>query len=113
MAHVVAFETFRQPVPIGLELDHLVCDNRPCIDWWHVEPVTHRENVLRSLTVPSAHNARKTRCKHGHSLSGQNLHVYLRPNGVMERVCLICQRARGLGWRAPKTPVEEVMIATE
>lgn len=47
MAHVVTFEAVRGPVPEGLVLDHLICDNRACNDEWHVEPATHRENILR------------------------------------------------------------------
>jgi len=45
-AHVLLFELHLGPVPSGLELDH-VCRNRTCVNPEHLEPVTHRENLLR------------------------------------------------------------------
>src|SRR5687767_10789272 len=45
-AHRVAFEIFRGPIPDGLELDHL-CRVKACVNPWHLEPVTHAENMLR------------------------------------------------------------------
>jgi hypothetical protein len=35
------------PVPEGLELDHL-CENPPCCNPAHLEPVTHAENNRRA-----------------------------------------------------------------
>lgn len=103
-AHRVAYEAFRAPIPAGLELDHVVCDNPSCIDWWHTEPSTGLANILRGVTSAGAVNARKTRCKYGHPFAGENLYLRTRRNGVTERICLTCQRARGRGWRAPKAP---------
>ena len=45
--HILAYEMVRGPVPEGLELDHL-CNNPPCCHPWHLEPVTHAENLRRS-----------------------------------------------------------------
>lgn len=72
-AHEVAYELLRGIIPDGLEPDH-VCKNTRCINPDHLEPVTHRENVLRG-TSPMAINARKTHCGRGHELSGRNLGV--------------------------------------
>lgn len=44
--HRVAYEAFRGPIPVGLELDHLCC-NRDCYNPTHLEAVTHAENVRR------------------------------------------------------------------
>lgn len=44
--HVVAYELWVGPVPSGLELDHL-CNNPPCCEPKHLEPVTHEENMRR------------------------------------------------------------------
>lgn len=66
MAHRVSYELFVGPIPDGLELDHL-CRVRHCINPAHLEPVTHRENVLRGDGW-SGINARRTHCLHGHSL---------------------------------------------
>lgn len=46
-AHRVAYELSVGPVPDGMELDHL-CGNRGCVNPGHLEPVTRRENVMRS-----------------------------------------------------------------
>jgi hypothetical protein len=39
---------FRGEIPEGLVLDHVVCDNPRCVNPWHVEPRTQRENLIRS-----------------------------------------------------------------
>lgn len=46
-AHRYGFELFRGPIPEGLVLDHL-CENPPCVNPWHLEPVTHQENIRRA-----------------------------------------------------------------
>ena len=87
VAHRVAYELSVGPVPAGMELDHL-CRNRGCVNPAHLEPVTRRENVMRSDSF-AAVNAAKTHCPNGHPYSGGNLHV--RPNG--DRRCRTCVKA--------------------
>lgn len=66
------------------QLDHL-CRNRPCVNPFHLEPVTHAENIRRA--GPPRKEA-KTHCKNGHSYSGDNLYLY--PDG--RRECAICRK---------------------
>jgi hypothetical protein len=66
-----AYELLVGPIPKGLTIDHL-CRNRLCVNPNHLEVVTRGENVLRGESVP-AQNARKTHCKRGHLLAGDNL----------------------------------------
>jgi hypothetical protein len=70
LAHVVAWELMRGPVPAGLQIDHL-CRNRACINPNHMEPVTSRENTLRG-NAPSAKWAKRTHCENGHEFTPDN-----------------------------------------
>jgi hypothetical protein len=85
--HAIAYELSIGKVPEGLQLDHL-CRNRICCNPDHLEPVTPKENILRGKGLASL-NAKKTHCKEGHLLSGENLHI----NGKGARVCMICRKA--------------------
>lgn len=91
LAHRMIFEKEIGPIPDGLQIDHL-CRVRHCVNPLHMEPVTLAENVLRG-TGPSAQNARKTHCKRGHPLYGEN--VMIGNDG--RRFCRECGRQR---WRA-------------
>jgi len=106
-AHRWAYEYMRADIPDGLQLDHL-CRNRPCVNPWHVEPVTPGENVRRSMSV-AAENARKTHCKRGHPLSGENLKILLHHTGRLYRSCKACQRSwasrAGYVAKPPGTPI--------
>lgn len=82
--HRVAYEATIGPVPDGTELDHL-CRNRACVNPSHLEPVSHRENTLRGITLPAI-NAQKTHCIRGHEFSPDNL------IGSSYRRCRQCHR---------------------
>lgn len=88
LAHRFAYETLIGPIPKGLVLDHL-CRNQACVNPAHLEPVTDRTNILRGIGL-AAKNAKKTHCKRGHLLDGDNLR--LTPEG--QRICRTCKRAR-------------------
>lgn len=96
-AHRVLWEHINGPITAGLELDHL-CRNTLCVNPAHLEAVSHRENTLRG-DGPSARHARKTHCKYGHLLDGDNLHVD--PRSGM-RQCRTCKRRRDAQYRKAK-----------
>lgn len=100
--HAVAYESVRGPVPEGLVLDHLICDNPSCCDEWHLEPVTQRDNSLRGNGA-TAVNARKTHCIHGHPLSGDNVRMGTR-DGFPTRTCRSCEREHHRRYRAMRDP---------
>lgn len=85
MAHRVAFEIARGPIPAGRHLDHL-CRNRICVNPAHLEPVTQAENNRRA----ESGQAKKTHCPAGHPYAGDNLVI----TSAGRRECRICQRAR-------------------
>jgi len=89
LAHRLSYELLKGEIPKGLTIDHL-CRVRHCVNPDHLEVVTNKENVLRGEGL-SAINSRKTHCKRGHPLSGDNL--YRHPKG--ERHCRACKKLRG------------------
>lgn len=74
--HRISWTHFHGPIPPYMTIDH-VCRNEACFNPGpkHLECVTSKVNSLRG-TGPAAQNARKTHCKRGHPLSGDNLYEY-------------------------------------
>ena len=106
LVHKIAYEAIRGPVPDGLELDHL-CRNRRCVNPDHLEPVTHRENVLRGDGL-AAKNARKTLCfKCGATLGGENA------VSTKDRSCRRCAFARQAEWKRAKRRDMRAAIAAQ
>lgn len=88
-----SYELEHGPIAAGLEPDHL-CRNRNCVNPGHLEPVTHRENILRGES-PQAINARKTHCPKGHEYTPENIR-WQRNGG---RLCRACQKQHDLNRR--------------
>ncbi len=87
-AHRVSYEMAHEPIPDGLELDHL-CRNRWCVSRAHLEAVTHSENVRRGQAPTMLLHLRQV-CANGHSQTEEN--AYRSPKG--KGYCRICRRAR-------------------
>lgn len=83
--HRVLYEAWFGPIPSGMHLDHL-CENPPCCNPAHLEPVTHRVNSQRWATG-------RTHCARGHELTDDN--VYTPPDAPSHyRDCRACKRDR-------------------
>jgi len=68
LAHRVFYADAHGPIPPGLEINHR-CQQRSCVNVTHLEAVTHTANIAYSVV-------KRTHCKRGHELSGDNLFVY-------------------------------------
>lgn len=89
LAHRWMYQQANGPIPTGLTIDHL-CRNRACVNPAHMEPVTHKVNVLRGMS-PNAINARKTHCLRGHEFTLANTYI---PPGRQRRQCRACAAER-------------------
>lgn len=95
--HRFAYMYFVGPIPDDYEVDHL-CKVRHCCNPLHLEAVTLQVNRKRR-------NEDQTHCKHGHELSGDNLHIT--PKGT--RFCRACNRRRQLAFQAANPDYEKRM----
>lgn len=90
LAHRAAYELTRGPIPDGMELDHL-CQNPPCVNPGHLEPVTHAENMRRAMS---------THCINGHEYTPEN--TGKGGTGGRNRRCLACAAVRYRRYRSAK-----------
>lgn len=92
LIHRIMYEVAVGPIPDGYVIDHL-CRNRACCEPSHLEAVTFRTNVLRGI-CPSAVNARKTVCKHGHPFTPENTYVFPASGHRSCRACAVANARR-------------------
>ena len=95
-AHRIAYELYVDPIPSGLQIDHL-CRNRRCVNPAHLEAVTQRVNLLRGDSF-SAKHAVATECPQGHPYDEEN--TYVDPNGG--RACRTCRNEASARYKARK-----------
>ncbi len=85
--HRVSYELFRGGIPHGMQIDH-TCSTRSCVNPEHLTVVSKEENLRLTVARGRLANQRKTSCKRGHPLSGDNLYVY----NDGRRMCRTCHR---------------------
>ena len=92
-AYRFAYRSFRGPIQDGFQIDHL-CRTRCCVNPYHLDLVTQRENNLRSPIIHAG------ACPKGHSYTPENtLHVLAR-NGKREwRRCRTCRHEQDKKYR--------------
>ena len=91
LAHRFAYELTFGKIPDGLTIDHL-CRNVSCVNPYHLEVITMRENILRGNGL-SAIAARRETCVNGHPYTPENTYYY---RGW--RNCRICRAKQMKLW---------------
>src|SRR6266700_5439846 len=86
LAHRYAYRLLIGPIPRGKVLDHIKCDNPPCVKPWHLKPSTQRANILRGNSISAVHS-RQTRCKRGHEFSPENTYWWGKKGRRLGRHC--------------------------
>jgi len=90
-AHRFSYEMHNHvTIPKGMTIDHVKargCTNTLCVNPYHLEVVTQKDNCLRG-TSPWAKEAAQTHCFRGHLFNKEN--TYIPPDGG--RHCRICGR---------------------
>lgn len=93
LPHRLAYILAKGAIPSDMEIDH-ECRNRSCVNPNHLTARSHIENIYRIVRLKENHrNSKKTHCKFGHPLSGENLMVEVW-RGISMRKCRICKAAR-------------------
>jgi hypothetical protein len=89
--HRIVYRLLDREIPAGMEVDH-VCRNRACCNPDHLRFVTKGQNCIENNLNPFATNARKTHCKNGHLLAGDNVVWHRRPKDYGPvRCCIVCR----------------------
>jgi hypothetical protein len=87
-AHRVAYGALVGPIGNGLSIDHK-CRVHCCVNPAHLEPVTHRENVLRGVAPPAV-QARQQKCTR---CGGEYTLLIMRTR--TQRACVRCKIETG------------------
>jgi hypothetical protein len=102
LTHQVTYLHFIGDIPEGLELDHLF-RVPSCCNPWHLDPVTHAENVRRAtiwgLRTKTMHA--KTQCRKGHDYTPANLRI----TASGKRRCRACATESARHKRAERVAV--------
>ncbi|KKL67852.1 hypothetical protein LCGC14_2130820 [marine sediment metagenome] len=98
LAHRWIYEETVGKIPDGKELDHL-CSTPSCVNYEHLEPVVHAENIRRGNTGKNQEGRGlgvpiKSYCPQGHPYAGDNLYIYANARGGINQQCRTCNRER-------------------
>lgn len=97
LAHRFIYKRVRGTISIFQQIDHL-CRNRACINPFHLEAVSPRENIRRG----NNHVAKKmasTHCKNGHELNKENCVAWCFPKKRLCKICINTKKRNTRGYK--------------
>lgn len=103
-AHRMIYTECFGEIPPGMFICHR-CDNPPCVNPEHLFVGTPGDNVQDMIAKGRANTPgapRRTECKRGHPLSGDNVTEVKRARGGVMRVCRASSRLKNQRYRARK-----------
>lgn len=86
MVHRVSYFIHKGIIPEDFVVDHL-CNNTFCINPYHLEAKTQKDNGYRAINSLTTINSLKTHCIRGHEFTKEN--TYIAKTG---RVCITCSK---------------------
>lgn len=93
----------KQPVPCSVD----GCDRAASTRGWCTKHYHHwRDYGDPVKPAPRKPATKRTHCKHGHPLSGNNIRVYQRRDATPYRICRACENRRSKAYQSTNTPKE-------